>query len=165
MPQQRTSDPLKAGALLNVFGFLSGLRLEAALTSLTSYSLLYILKRKDFRKVLKPSQAAAFGTLFEEAASFANPLVALEPIGLYAESLRKGSSDVLLMDPERQSNYVQAILGRKDSSRTQRRTLCQRKELSAARRVGVSRKGRVNVGVQCSEDFSLDCDVLLILEE
>lgn len=123
-----------------------------------------MLRRKDFRELLSPSEAVGFGALAEAAVAFDNALVAREPIGLYVEALRTSHSDVLLMDPVRHSAYVLAILDRRDSSQTQRRVWCSRKGSAVPRTVGLCRRGRVSVGVQCAEELPFQTDALLILD-
>lgn len=95
--------------------------------------------------------------------SFENEKVGEEPIGLYANELASKKSDVLLMNPERTSEYIINILNRAGESNSQRRRWMGRKEGHAGRTVGLGRKRMVDVGVQCSEQFTTQLDKVMIL--
>lgn len=95
--------------------------------------------------------------------AFENPDGNREPVGLYSLQLTARSSDVLLMNPLRNMEYILRILDRKDGSNTQRRKWARRREMLPTKTVGLGRKGKVSVGVQCAEEISNQVDKLMIV--
>lgn len=122
-----------------------------------------MLKRNDFKGLLSPEKITYFDSLSAQMISFENEEVGEEPIGLYANELASKKSDVLLMNPERTSGYIINILNRAGESNSQRRRWMGRKEAHAGRTVGLGRKRMVDVGVQCSEQFTTQLDKVMIL--
>ena len=53
------------------------------------------------------------------------------------------------MGPERKAQYLKKILDRKDETNSQSRKRHARVEIKSKRKIGLGRKGKISVGVQC----------------
>ena len=88
-------------------------------------------------------------SLFNSMVNFDNDYLETEPIGQYYNELTRKSSDVLLMGPDRKSQYFDKVLKRTYQANIHLRQGYTRIELRSGKRVGMGRKGKVNVGIQC----------------
>jgi hypothetical protein len=110
--------------------------------------------------------AAYFDSLFESMISFENECLQNEPIGLFYEELAKKSSDLLLMSPSRKCEYIKKLLDSNYEANLQPRKPHERLEMKSHKRKGFGRKGKVSVGVQCSDQTpTLEMDRLTFLNE
>ena len=69
---------------------------------------------------------------------------------MYATELERKSSGVLFLNPIRKIEFIQKILNRKDETTLEEREKYERLDLDSKKRKGLGRKGKINVGIQCS---------------